>query len=117
MILIIFFNIGHSTIFYVLGASMTEKLNSRLFLGWAYDIAKGMEHLSKNAIMHGDLAARNILISRQHCNNESGLVAKVADFGLAKNFSNNTTYTKTHRKYLPWKWMVKLLSCISIGNI
>ena len=92
-------------------------IHDRMLITLTFDIASGMEHLARKQIMHGDLAARNILISRQYCSNGSGLVAKVADFGLAKNFSNNTTYTKTHRKYLPWKWMVELLSCISIGNI
>ena len=86
---------------------MKRNWNSRQFLTWTYDVAKGMEYLSRNNIMHGDLAARNILLSRQSLENDSGLVAKVADFGLAKNFSNNMTYKKAHRKYLPWKWMVR----------
>ena len=68
-----------------------------------------MEYLSKNSIMHGDLAARNILLSIQNCGNESKLVAKIADFGLAKHFRDNMTYTKALRKYLPWKWMVRYL--------
>ena len=38
------------------------RINSRTFLRWAYDIAKGMEYLSKRRVMHGDLAARNILL-------------------------------------------------------
>ena len=39
-------------------------LNSRLLVQWAYNIAKGMRYLSRKHIMHGDLAARNILIGR-----------------------------------------------------
>ena len=39
-------------------------LDSRLLIQWAYDIAKGMKYLSRKHIMHGDLAARNILIGR-----------------------------------------------------
>ena len=93
--------------FYILDAIMKRNCNSRHFLSWTYDIAKGMEYLSRNNIMHGDLAARNILLSRQNLENDTGLVAKVADFGLAKNFANNMTYKKAHRKYLPWKWMVR----------
>ena len=74
---------------------MKRNWNSRLFLTWTYDVAKGMEYLSRNNIMHGDLAARNILLSRQTIENDTGLVAKIADFGLAKNFSNNMTYKKS----------------------
>ena len=59
--------------------------------------------------MHGDLAARNVLICSDVGNLGSGLVAKVADFGLAKNFYDNLTYKKAKRKYLPWKWMVSTL--------
>ena len=39
-------------------------LDSRLLVQWAYNIAKGMKYLSRKHIMHGDLAARNILIGR-----------------------------------------------------
>ena len=42
----------------------TEELNSRLLLQWSHNIAKGMKYLSRKHIMHGDLAARNILIGR-----------------------------------------------------
>ena len=39
-----------------------ERLGSRLLIQWSYDISKGMQYLSRKHIMHGDLAARNILI-------------------------------------------------------
>ena len=39
-----------------------DDLNSRLLLQWAFHIAKGMQYLARMHIMHGDLAARNILI-------------------------------------------------------
>ena len=41
-----------------------NELNTRLLIQWAYNIAKGMQYLSRKHIMHGDLAARNILIGR-----------------------------------------------------
>ena len=41
-----------------------EANKSRLLLTWAFDIAKGMEYLASKNVMHGDLAARNILIGR-----------------------------------------------------
>mgnify|MGYP001167071080 CR=1 FL=1 len=79
-----------------------KALNSRLFIKWAYHIVKGMEYLSLKNIMHGDLAARNILIS--NLDNEN-YVAKVTDFGLSKAFYDKTSYKKQDRKNVPWKWM------------
>ena len=79
-----------------------EILNIRLFLNWSHSICKGMEYLASKNIMHGDLAARNILIT--NFNGES-YVAKIADFGLSKIFYDKTDYVKQERKNLPWKWM------------
>ena len=39
-------------------------IHNRLLIKWAYHVAKGMEYLSSKQVMHGDLAARNILLSR-----------------------------------------------------
>ena len=64
-----------------------------------------MEYLAQKTIMHGDLAARNVLICSD-VGRGTDLIAKVADFGLAKNFYDNVRYKKTKRQYLPWKWMV-----------
>ena len=44
------------------GDASEDDLNSRLLLQWAFHIAKGMQYLARMHIMHGDLAARNILI-------------------------------------------------------
>ena len=79
-------------------------INSRCLIKWAYNIAKGMDYLTKNKIMHGDLAARNIMLDANPL--KSGYpVAKVADFGLSKNFYDNIMYEKTVREMVPWKWM------------
>ena len=48
-----------------------------LLHGWAYSIARGMEYLAGRKIMHGDLAARNVLVGEHY-------VAKISDFGLSK---------------------------------
>ena len=49
-------------------------------------IAKGMEFLASKRIMHGDLAARNILVD-ENIINGCYPVAKVADFGLSKKLT------------------------------
>ena len=79
-------------------------INNRLLVLWPYDIAKGMQFLAKNQIMHGDLAARNILICDDPlaCNHP---LAKVSDFGLSKKFYDNIKYKKETRLEIPWKWM------------
>ena len=46
------------------GSHGNKNLDSRLLIQWAYDIAKGMQYLARMHIMHGDLAARNILIGK-----------------------------------------------------
>ena len=78
-----------------------KTLNKRLFIKWGYGIAKGMEYLSSKKIMHGDLAARNILIS----NSDHNYLAKITDFGLSKAFYDKTSYLKEDRRNVPWKWM------------
>ena len=80
-----------------------EILNIRLFIKWSHSICKGMEYLASKNIMHGDLAARNILITKH--NNDESYLAKIGDFGLSKAFYENASYLKQERKSIPWKWM------------
>ena len=88
----------------VLFGEGNDGVDSRCLLKWSYDIARGMEYLENIRIMHGDLAARNVLLGdnilKGHC-----ATAKVADFGLAKNFYGNAKYEKTCRLLVPWRWM------------
>ena len=56
------------------------------------DTCSGMEYLEMKKVVHRDLAARNVLIS-ENC------VAKVADFGLAREECYNLDVGK-----LPIKW-------------
>ena len=78
-------------------------LNTRLFVKWSRSISKGMEYLSSKNIMHGDLAARNILIG--NFNHNEQYLAKISDFGLSKAFYDQTSYEKEDRNQVPWKWM------------
>lgn len=88
----------------ILSGNENEALNSRCLLKWMYEVAKGMQYLEENKIMHGDLAARNILLSEDPTNGKTPL-AKVADFGLAKAFYDYLRYDKRNRVLVPWKWM------------
>ena len=54
--------------------------------------------------MHGDLAARNILLDENPLKGRYP-VAKVADFGLSKMFKEYETYEKETRLFVPWRWM------------
>ena len=70
-------------------------INSRCLVKWAHNIAKGMRLLSEREIMHGDLAARNILVGENPLKGQYP-VALIADFGLSKNFGDYATYVKTN---------------------
>ena len=89
----------------ILRGSNDDPINSRCLILWAYGICKGMNYLTKKGIMHGDLAARNVMLDENPlC--IGGPVAKVADFGLSKNFDyENEEYEKSTRLMVPWKWM------------
>ncbi|XP_078679580.1 uncharacterized protein LOC144915214 [Branchiostoma floridae x Branchiostoma belcheri] len=65
----------------------------------ALGIARGMAHLASLKCIHRDLAARNILVF-------DGVVAKVSDFGLAREAKENAYYFKeTKDGRMPFKWM------------
>lgn len=49
---------------------------------WAFQVAKGMEYLSFKKVLHGDLAARNVLLTETK-------IAKICDFGYARKTSKN----------------------------
>lgn len=65
---------------------------------WAFQISRGMDYLVSKKVLHGDLAARNILLSENN-------VVKVADFGLSRCLYKDENYTKKSKSLLPLKWM------------
>ncbi|KAG8539991.1 hypothetical protein GDO81_020016, partial [Engystomops pustulosus] len=67
-------------------------------LSFSYQVAKGMEFLESKSCIHRDLAARNILINK-------GKVAKICDFGLARDIVNDSNYVVKGNARLPVKWM------------
>lgn len=67
-----------------------ECLRTLDLMRMAYQIADGMEYLGSRNVIHGDLAARNILLS------EDG-TAKITDFGLARQMYDYANYVKRNQ--------------------
>ncbi|KAJ9600280.1 hypothetical protein L9F63_009456, partial [Diploptera punctata] len=67
-------------------------------LCWAFQIACGMEYLASRKVLHGDLAARNILLTDDN-------IVKICDFGLARSMYKSDNYKKKGGGPLPVKWM------------
>ena len=55
---------------------------SRTLICWSFQIARAMSYLTSKKVLHGDLAARNVLLC-------DGNVVKVADFGLSRQLKYN----------------------------
>ncbi|XP_014355905.2 vascular endothelial growth factor receptor 1 isoform X2 [Papilio machaon] len=73
-------------------------LFSRDLLAWAFQIARGMEYLASRKVLHGDLAARNVLLADDN-------IVKICDFGLARSIYKNDEYQKKENSPLPVKWL------------
>lgn len=74
------------------------RITSKELIKFAYHIAKGMEYVASQGIVHRDLASRNILVSEEK-------ICKVADFGFARRVSDDCAYERTSTNPVPVKWM------------
>ncbi|XP_061094949.1 tyrosine-protein kinase receptor [Conger conger] len=70
-------------------------------LQMAQNIALGCRYLEENHFIHRDIAARNCLLT---CPGP-GRVAKIGDFGMARDIYRASYYRKGGRAMLPVKWM------------
>ncbi|XP_046711576.1 ALK tyrosine kinase receptor isoform X2 [Silurus meridionalis] len=70
-------------------------------LNIARDIAHGCQYLEENQFIHRDIAARNCLLTCKGL----GRVAKIGDFGMARDIYRASYYRKGGRAMLPVKWM------------
>ncbi|XP_072392204.1 vascular endothelial growth factor receptor 1-like isoform X2 [Diabrotica undecimpunctata] len=73
-------------------------ISTKDLIAYAFQVARGMEYLASRKVLHGDLAARNILLSDEN-------IVKICDFGLAKSMYKNDNYKKRGDTPLPVKWM------------
>ncbi|XP_035777345.1 vascular endothelial growth factor receptor 1-like isoform X2 [Anopheles albimanus] len=79
-------------------------VNTTDLICWAAQVACGMEYLASRNVLHGDLAARNVLLCHDN-------VVKICDFGLARSMYKCDKYKKKQEALLPFKWLA--LECIS----
>ncbi|KAI3367697.1 hypothetical protein L3Q82_026537, partial [Scortum barcoo] len=79
----------------------TSCLTMRELLQMARDIAFGCRYLEENHFIHRDIAARNCLLT---CPGPDR-VAKIGDFGMARDIYRASYYRKGGRAMLPVKWM------------
>ncbi|CAL8116985.1 unnamed protein product [Orchesella dallaii] len=70
----------------------------RQLVAWGLQIANGMVFLSSKKVIHGDLAARNILLT-------SDLKPKIGDFGLSTQLYNYANYVRKGDDLVPWRWL------------
>ncbi|XP_002735206.3 ALK tyrosine kinase receptor-like [Saccoglossus kowalevskii] len=77
----------------------TLKIIDLLYI--AMDIAKGCDYLETSRFIHRDIAARNILLTTK----EADRVAKIGDFGMARDIYKSDYYRKGGKAMLPVKWM------------
>uniref|UniRef100_A0A673C0P8 Tyrosine-protein kinase receptor n=1 Tax=Sphaeramia orbicularis TaxID=375764 RepID=A0A673C0P8_9TELE len=82
-------------------AGQTTSLTMRDLLQMARDIACGCRYLEENHFIHRDIAARNCLLT---CPGPDR-VAKIGDFGMARDIYRASYYRKGGRAMLPVKWM------------
>ncbi|KAJ8383632.1 hypothetical protein AAFF_G00216030 [Aldrovandia affinis] len=76
-------------------------------LGFSFQVAQGLEFLASKNCIHRDVAARNVLLTDSH-------VAKICDFGLARDIVNDSNYVVKGNARLPVKWMApeSIFDCV-----
>uniref|UniRef100_A0A8C8CJB7 receptor protein-tyrosine kinase n=1 Tax=Oncorhynchus tshawytscha TaxID=74940 RepID=A0A8C8CJB7_ONCTS len=85
----------------------TWSLDIEDLLRVSYQVAQGMDFLASKNCIHRDVAARNVLLTDDH-------VAKICDFGLARDIENDSNYVVKGNARLPVKWMApeSIFDCV-----
>ncbi|KAI8496110.1 hypothetical protein Bbelb_259510 [Branchiostoma belcheri] len=66
----------------------------------AHQVASGMQHICKQKYIHGDLAARNVLVSKGQT-----IVVKISDFGLTEDIYQKGYQRQDPEQRIPIKWI------------
>ncbi|XP_070839903.1 macrophage colony-stimulating factor 1 receptor 2 [Chaetodon trifascialis] len=85
----------------------TNSLSVSDLMRFSHQVAQGLDFLSTRNCIHRDVAARNVLLT-DHC------VAKICDFGLARDIRNDDSYIVQGNARLPVKWMApeSIFQCV-----
>lgn len=67
----------------------TKTITTTDLVCWSFQVARGMSYLSLRGVLHGDLAARNILLCSDN-------VVKICDFGLSRSLHPTEDYMKSN---------------------
>ncbi|XP_026135817.1 macrophage colony-stimulating factor 1 receptor [Carassius auratus] len=76
-------------------------------LRFSHQVAQGLDFLAAKNCIHRDVAARNVLLTNSR-------VAKICDFGLARDIMNDSNYVVKGNARLPVKWMApeSIFDCV-----
>ncbi|XP_041863683.1 macrophage colony-stimulating factor 1 receptor 2 isoform X2 [Melanotaenia boesemani] len=77
---------------------LSDSLSICDLMKFSYQVAQGLDFLSTRNCIHRDVAARNVLLTDCH-------VAKICDFGLARDIQDDDSYIIQGNARLPVKWM------------
>ncbi|XP_071362235.1 macrophage colony-stimulating factor 1 receptor 2 isoform X2 [Trachinotus anak] len=85
----------------------TDSLSVSDLMRFSYQVAHGLDFLSTRNCIHRDVAARNVLLTDRR-------VAKICDFGLARDIRNDDSYIVKGNARLPVKWMApeSIFQCV-----
>lgn len=80
--------------------STSDRLTSKDLVKFIYHVAKGMEYIASQWIVHRDLASRNILVNSQR-------ICKIGDFGMARHMQSFCGIYERHSRNtkIPVRWM------------